>query len=232
MTIALLLPLQAFAAQSLRIDTILAPPLGFVTDEGQPTGLYYEISNRIAEAAGLSYTNQIVPFARAITELERGDADMSMFFRREGNPQLAPLIVVYTLKNVLIGRKGTQFDALDDLHGKLVAQTRRTHYGEAFENDPAITKVEVTDDAQGIAMLMNNRVDAYVGPEINIFFTAQQAGYAREDFGAPLEVSQRDVWVQTSAVVDEATQAALKAAAESLLAEGAIQQIVEKYTGE
>lgn len=233
LTIALLSPLLAYADEPFRIDTIQASPLGFVTADGQSKGLYFEIGNRVAEAAGLSFTNRVVPFARAITALENGDADMSMFFRREGNPRLVPLAKVYVLKNIVIGRKGTRFETFADLQGKEVAKMRRTDYGEAFEKDSAIAMVEINNYAQGIAMLMEDRVDAVVGPEIGLFFSARQSGYGRELFSAPLEVSRREVWVQVSAAtVDEAKQAALKAAIELLLADGAIQQIIEKYTSQ
>lgn len=222
-----------FAAEPLRIDTILAPPMGFVTDDGQPAGLYYEILNHIAETAGLSYTNQIVPFARALAELERGDADVSLFFRRDQNTKLVPILPVYTQKNIIIGRKGARFESLEDLHGKLVAQMRGTSYDETFARDDAIKKVEIVDFVQGITMLMNERVDAMIAPDIGIFFTAQQSGYARDDFGDPLVVNTREAWIQASAdTVDEHTIAALKTAIETLLADGTLQRISAKYAGE
>lgn len=231
--VVFLVPHQTHAARPLRIATIQSPPLGYVSDNGESRGLYFEIASRIAETAGFSYTNRVLPFARAITSLEHGEADMSVFFRREGNSRLVPLAAVYVLKIVAIGAQGTRFNTLVDLYGKNVAKMRRTDYGPSFENDPAITKVETNNYLQGIVMLMEGRVDAAVGPEIGFFFAARQAGYAREHFGPPLEVGRREVWVQASAAtVDVTRQAALRAAIKTLLADGTIQKIIEKYDDE
>ena len=201
-------------AEELRIDTIQMPPLGFVTEDGQNTGLLYEISNRIAEETGLSYTNQIVPFARMIAELERGDADFSIFFRSAKNDQISiPVATLLSLKNIVIGLKGTQFDSLESLHGKLVARVRGAIYDDAFNQDDAIKKFDTIDYAQGITMLMNKRVDACIGPEIGLLFTAKQLGYARENLGEPLVLNTKDAWMQYSkAAADDEKIAALKAA--------------------
>jgi ABC-type amino acid transport substrate-binding protein len=218
-------------AEELRIDTIQMPPFGFVTKDGQNTGLLYDISNRIAEETGLPYTNQIVPFARMVGELERGDADFSMFYRSTKNDQITiPVAALVPIKNIVIGVKGTQFDSLESLHGKLVARVRGARYDEAFNQDDAIQKFDTIDYAQGITMLMNKRVDACIGPEIGLLFTAKQLGYAREDFGEPLVLNTKDLWVQYSkAAADDEKIAALKAAIDKLMQDGTIQALVDKY---
>ncbi len=54
---AILATLLVLAGQALgaplRIATILGAPWGFIGSDGQPTGMMYEIGNRIAEVAGL-----------------------------------------------------------------------------------------------------------------------------------------------------------------------------------
>ena len=58
MALALVLPASG---KALRIETIASVPFGFIDTDGNPTGIMYEISNRIAEEAGLPYTNKIIP---------------------------------------------------------------------------------------------------------------------------------------------------------------------------
>lgn len=230
--LTLLISFQAFAAEPLRIATLLSPPIGFLTDDGQPTGLYYEIGNLIAETAGLEYTNEVVPFKRLLTGLEDGDVDLGLLLLRDQNPKLVPVHYIHDLKVIVIGRKGTRFESLADLHGKVVAQTRGTNFDKAFNEDQAIEKYYVVDSAQGLTMLMHDRVDAYHGPELPTLYGAQQLGYTRDDFGDPLVLNTRPIWAHVSAAtVDAATIAALNNAIETLLADGRIQQLIEKYLG-
>ncbi len=59
------LPLSVQARQ-LRIETIESLPFGYLDRNGQPTGIMYEIGNRIAEEAGMPYVNAVVPYARTV----------------------------------------------------------------------------------------------------------------------------------------------------------------------
>ncbi|MFW9997646.1 MAG: substrate-binding periplasmic protein [Candidatus Odinarchaeota archaeon] len=223
---------QLVAAEPLRIATLLTAPVGFLTDDGQPTGLYYEIGNLIAETAGLDYTNEVVPFARVLAGLEDGDVDLGLVILRDQNPKLVPVHYIHDLKNVVFSRKGTRFESLADLHGKVVAQTRGTSYDKNFDLDQEIEKYYVVDGEQGLTMLMHDRVDAYIGPELPTMYSAQRLGYTRDDFDDLLVLNTSPLWAHVSAAtVDAATIAALNKAIETLHAEGKIQQLIDKYLG-
>jgi ABC-type amino acid transport substrate-binding protein len=229
--LTLFISFQAFAAEPLRIATVSSPMIGFLSDDGQPTGLYYEIGNLIAKTAGLEYTNEVMPFIRILKGLENGDVDFGMIFLRDQNPKLVPVHFVTDSRAIVIGRKGTRFESLADLHGKVVAQIRGASFDKAFDQDQAIEKYDVADSAQWPTMLMHGRFDAYIGPEVpTMYEDLWRLGYTRDDFGEPLVLNTRQVWAHVSAAtVDEATAAALSGAIETLLAEGKIQQLFEKY---
>jgi len=224
---------DSFAADELKIDTVQMPPFGFRTATGKDTGLLYDISNLIAEKAGFSYKNRIVPLARLLKELEHGVADFGIFLHSEKNdPIIIPVIALFPLKNVVISAKGVKFESLESLHGKAVAKVREAIYDDAFEADTLIKKYDVNNYEDGIRMLFKNRVDGMIGPEMGLFFAAKQSGYSLKDFDEPLVLTTKDAWLHFSkASGTDKKINAVKAATEQLLQDGTIQRYIEKYVG-
>ena len=232
-SVVLLSAADSFAGDELKIDTIQMPPFGFYTENGKETGLLYDISNLIAEKAGFSYKNRIVPLARLLKELEHGSADFGIFLYSEKNNRIViPVLPLFPLKNVVISAKGVKFESLESLHGKSVAKVREAVYDEAFEEDTLIKKYDVNNYEDGIRMLLKNRMDGMIGPEMGLFFAAKKAGYSLEDFDEPLLLNTKDAWLQFSktAGTDKKINA-VKSAAEELLKDGTIQKYIEKYVG-
>lgn len=224
------------ASEPLRIVTPDIPPFGFLTEDGQKTGMLYEMENQIAQQAGFTYENRIVPFARLIEELSTGKADTGIFLHSRENEKSAVKVAhVFNLKNIIIGLKGTAFKTLNDLHGKTVATVRGAIYDEAFTADTAIIKYETSNYQQSLRMLVHKRIDAVIGPEIGLMFTAKMSDYPKETFGDPLVLNTKEAWLQFSRKTAEENQdkiAALKAAAEKLLQNGSIRAVMNRYTGE
>ncbi len=220
------------AAERLRIDTVQMAPFGFFSKDGKSRGFLYDVSNRIAEETGFSYENRIVPFARMLHELETGKADFSIFFRSQKNDQIiVPISPVFSLKNIVIGVKGANFDSLKSLHGKKVARVRGAKYDESFDNDAEIEKVDTRDYSDGVKMVLHKRVDAAILPEIGFLFTLTQLGHSEKDFGEPLVLNTKKLWVQFArATADDKKIAALKAAIEKILKDDTVQNLFRKYT--
>ena len=229
-----LLTMSSASSEPLRIDTIRVAPFGFVTDDGTSTGFLYELSNRLAEEAGLSSTNQIVPFATMLNRLKEGNSDVSLFFRSATNdPLVVPVSSLLSLTNVIRGRKGSTFDSLDSLHGKTVARVRGARYDEAFNQDAAISKRDSQNYQESIQLLREHRVDAVILPDIGFLYTIKRLGYPLEEFGEPFILNSDELWIQYSKVSADADRiAALKAAAEGLLQDGSVQMLLKKYVAE
>jgi len=218
-------------SESVRIVTPEMPPFGFFTEDKKSSGILYEISNLIAEEAGFSYTNRIVPFARLVWELESGQADFGIFLVSKENEKVAIQVVpILPLENIIVGMKEMNINSLESLHGKKVATVRGAKYDEAFTINNAIKKYETANYEQSINMLLNNRVDAMIGPAMGLYFTAKQLGYSKETFGKPLVLNTKDAWLQYSVTTaDQKKTESLKAAAERLIKRNAFQDIIDKY---
>jgi ABC-type amino acid transport substrate-binding protein len=229
----LLLPLllQPAMAASLRIETINGPPWGFVGSDGQPTGMMYEISNRIAQEAGFSYSNALVPYARTGFDIENGHADFILRFGSEHMTRGAIAVAtIVTMPVILVGPKGTRYRSLEDLHGKTVGVVRSSSYVDKFDSDSAITKYAVNDYVMMATMLSMRRLDGGVGSSAGLYYGAYMAGVPREQLGEPLVLGHNDfVLFFSKKTATPATLKALKAAVDKLTASGEIRKIVNKY---
>lgn len=186
------------AAEPIRIVTIQLRPFGFL-DKDTPHGIHYEFSNRIFELAGLPCTNRIIPYARVMKEFEDGTADVSIMYSNNALAQYAVQVIpVITYANIIIGRAGTQFASLEDLHGKKVAQLRGSQMDAAFTADKAIEKFDASDYEQSLRMLFSNRVDAVLGADIGIYSSLKSIGHAVNDLGIPLTLNTKDAYLHLS----------------------------------
>ncbi len=231
--LALLLPpAHAAAIAPLKIITIQGPPWGFVGNDQRPTGMMYEIGNRIAEVAGLPYTNALVPYARTALEIELGNADFILRFGSEHMERAAhPVATIVTMPVILVGPKGTNYRNISELHGKTVGVVRASKYVSAFDTDAAIHKYAVNDYVAMARMLTLGRLDAGVGSSAGFYYGAQMAGVTPQDFAPPLVLGNNDFVLYFSKKnANPETIKALKKAVDKLNASGEIKQIVNKYT--
>lgn len=219
------------SATGLRIVTVSVPPLGITGTDGKGSGNVFEIGNLIAEESGLSHENQIVPYLRAMEMLKAGLADMFIGFPNEAlrvhANQVAPISHVEV---IAIGRAGTRFGTLEDLHGKTVAIVRTAEYDERLSADTKVNKYFVNNYAQGLNMLLRYRLDAVVGMKEGLWFVARQNGIAPSALGTPLALSKRTAWLYLSRkCCDEGTAKVLADTVQRLQQNGAIRRIDEKY---
>jgi len=185
-------------AKTLRIVSLQLHPFGF-HDGDTSRGILYDFGNRIAEEAGFSYENKIVPYTRAIKMLEIGEADFCMLFPNDMLDKCAVKVVpVMMLENIIVGLKGTKFDSLEALHGKSVATVRDAQYDDAFLADKAIQKIETYHYEQSVKILFAGRVDAMIGPKTGLYFTVRKLGFSAEKLGEPLVLNTKDVWLHFS----------------------------------
>ncbi len=225
------LPAQA---RPLKIETIESAPFGYTDERGQPTGIMYEIGNRIAEEAGLTYTNSIVPYARTVHELERGNCDVVLRYSNETLDQVAVRVAtIVSLPTIVLSAAGNRFSSLADLRGKTVGVVRGGRFDDAFDADSAIRKVDTGNYEHTLRMVMAGRLDAAIGSNVGLYFNARRAGIRPEQLAPPLVLSEKSFYLHFSRkTADEETVAAVKAAVARLQARGEIRKIIQRYLGD
>jgi len=231
--IVLMVCIFPIAAKTLHIQTIEVAPFGFTGADGEPKGMMYEISNRIAEDAELKYTNRIVPYARTIAELQSGNADFVLRFSNELLPAVSiPLVSVISMPIIILTQAGAPFKTLDSLHGKSVGIVRGGKFDVNFDNDAAIHKYEVDDYAQTLRMLVLGRIDGGIGTNVGLYYNANKLGIKPEALNSPIKLSSKSFMLHFSKKhTDTKIMGALKASVEKLKKSGEITKIVNKYMG-
>ncbi len=218
-------------AQPLKMVTFDAYPWGFLNEEGTPDGILTEIGNRILAEAGLSHENVLLPYVRAVKYVEIGEADLILVFSNETLEQKAVNVApVFSLTTGIIGLAGIRYASLQDLHGKTVVYMRGGEYDEAFRNDSKITKDAVTDYEEEVKMLLNRRVDAAIGVLENFYMVARKLGYPQEQFGEPLVLNTRVVYLflATKRANTDVIRT-LKSAVETLKTQKTFETIIHKW---
>lgn len=222
--------LPAFARE-LRIGTIDVPPFGMRSADNKPSGIMYEISNRIAEEAGFTYTNTLLPYARTSFDLEDGSIDFVVRFNNEELPKIShQLVAVVSMPSIIVARRGTTMTSLADLHGKTVGILRGGQFDGKFATDNAIKKYGANDYVQILRMLQAGRLDAAIGSNVGLYYSAGLLGIKPDELSEPLLLGKREFILHfTRKFDDEETMKALVAATEKLKRSGEIKRIIEKY---
>jgi ABC-type amino acid transport substrate-binding protein len=217
-------------AENLRLATLATAPYGFI-EQDKTVGLIYDMLNLIAETAEFSYTNQLMPLARIIADLESGEIDATICIPHEAVKKVGVLIMpMPRIETIVIGLKGTSFPTLVSLHGKTVGIIRTASYDAAFIKDPAIIKYEVNSYEQNVNMLIAGRLDAIAGVKTAIYYLATQLKCSPEMFGEPLILNTNEAWLLISKqTATKSLIARLKHAVERLNQKKKLQGIDDKY---
>ena len=223
---------SAFAQKSniLQMRTIAVAPYG-IDSNGQLSGIYYDLANVLLSKAGIESEHHIFPYGRIMHELKLGKTDLTIMFKyKELFDYVDYIYPLPTLKNVVIGRNGSDFTSVIQLEKLSIAYLRGAKFSDDIDNNPEIIKQTVSDFHQGLLMLKKGRVDAIIGPMAPIISAAKQLNLSRDFFGKPLIVSERTPWLQISKKSKNKVSAKqLQTIFSQMMAQGELKKIQQKY---
>jgi len=223
---------SAYAQSSkvLQVRTIAIAPYG-VESKGEFSGIYYELANVLLVKAKLESEHHIFPYGRIMHELKIGKTDLTIMFKyKELADYVDYIYPLPTLKNVVIGRKGTDYHSVKQLETLSIAYLRGAKFSDDIDNNPKIIKQTVSDFHQGLLMLEKGRVDAIIGPIAPILSAAKKIHLNKDFFGKPLIVSERTPWLQLSKKShNKVSVQQLKTIFSQMMAQGELTKIQKKY---
>ena len=158
----------------LKIATFIEPP--FVDLVGNKlVGENIEIAKLLAMSVGLQPIFIRCPFARCLTMVKRGQADMIFGLRKfpEREKELIfldppSMIQHYPLRFFVLSSNKIIIDSFDDLKKLSIGTLRGGSYFELFDKSNSFTKVELTSREQLVHMLLKDRIDAFIEREESI----------------------------------------------------------------
>ena len=179
-------------------DVIDVAPWGIAGPDGKPAGVYAAVFKRLSERSGCPLETRLTPIPRAVMEVSRGAASLTiMLDRKDLNESAVELGEVADLRIEVWLPPGSPLNSLADLAGKKVGVLRGPSYHEGFDQDPRILKHPVTNPLQQLEMLRKGRLDGAIGVRENFLVAASQLQISPAAYAPPIELGRRIVklWV-------------------------------------
>ena len=210
------------------------PPYEMISDDGGFEGIDVEIATLIAEKLGLELVVDDMDFGSVITAVQTGKSDIAMagLTVREDRLQYVDFTDSYaTGVQVVVVKEDSDIAAIDDLEGKMIgtqeATTGYIHCSDTPENggygEDHVNAY--TNGATAIQALLDGKVDCVViDNEPAKAFVEANKGLKILDTEFAVEDYAIGVSKENTALKD-----AVNAALKELIADGTVQNIIDKY---
>ncbi|NCT81726.1 MAG: transporter substrate-binding domain-containing protein [Comamonadaceae bacterium] len=215
------------------METIQSEPFGRIGPQGS-SGLMYDIGMLIAQRAGLTVENHVVPYARTVLSLRNGASDLVLRFSNDELKTVAHQVApVLALPTVLVSRRDAPLQRLEDLSRLSLAVPRSFPMPEILQNLAGPRQQSVNSNEHAIQMLMGHRVDAIYGSNLGLFGAARGLGLRMQAFARPLVVERQSFWLHLSrrSATPELIERLAKAV-ESLHRDGSITRLYQQVLAE
>lgn len=215
----------------LRAVALAIAPYGAIDAEGRKSGLFVEAFELIARGSRRQIEVTVAPYARAIAMLRSGAADLMIATSNSTVAEAAePMGMLWSAEIIVIARAGIRLDGQGDLRGRTVGTLRGSDYGAAFLDAREYRKHEITDQVQGMRLLLEGRIDASIGTRLAIFHAMRQLGVPRSRFGSSIAVQSREIHLHLGHhSADEALAKELRHVVQELRSSGRAEALMAKY---
>lgn len=223
------------AAQEVLVVTEEYPPYNFTDENRRISGLSTEVVEEVLRRAGLTYSIQSLPWARAYQTAQQ-DANVLIYSigrnaEREAKFKWVGAIAHWNVHMIKLKRRAdVRASRLEDLRSYVLGGVRddvRTQYltGEGFTLDL------VTDDISNIRKLQLDRIDAFPADELQLRALAVKAGVEIDTMEKFFKLDKLfgELYMAFSLKTPDSLVARCRAALESLRKDGGLRRIDEKW---
>lgn len=234
----------ASAESELIFHVIATQPFGYSDEEGEPTGLHFEIVQELSKRSGIAIRPVIMPYNRIWTTLENGAHDGGIVWRSTERDALVDyLSFVWTDYITALTLKNKEITQYDDLyHGRQVGVMKSSSINDTFNNDTKVDKVIIGQYENAVTMLTANRIDAIVGNLFAYLYIARRNNMLDALSLPGFYMGHREQWLQISKksrnliALPEAERTAvlakLAATMQAMVADGTVREFNRKYYGD
>ena len=158
------------------------PPYSILSEGKPPAGTNVNAMKLIAERLNMRLKFVECPFARCIVLLEKGLADVFIGLtysdeRAEFLHFIEPSVAPGSVQTFYARQSSTtSINEFADLNGLIVGLLRYSLYFPEFDNATSFARVEANTHLQLIDLLLNKRIDAFVGSEKRFNYLLQEQG--------------------------------------------------------
>ena len=199
------------------------PPYSILSEGKPPAGTNVKAMKLIAERLNMRLKFVECPFARCIVLLEKGLVDVFVGLTYSAEREkflhfIEPSVADGSVQTFYARQDSTtSIDEFADLNGLIVGLLRYSLYFPEFDEATSFAKVEANTHMQLIDLLLNKRIDAFVGSEQRFNYLlkeqglvntiSQQTYHITEDRKVYLALSKHSVHAELVELFSEALSA-------------------------
>jgi len=213
------IPAVADDGVELRIGTMHLLPYGWIDGQGQKQGVIFELHQEIGRRSGLTFSNEVIPFARMVSMLKAGDLDIITCQPHAVALEAGDKLIVQNDINVIAGvRNDSSVKVLSDFKGKTLLYIIDASYPFLRDYPQSIHRVK---NYEIMLKMLHERsnIDGGVFSEPAYYYWIKAMGYAHSDFGEPVLVSKTQDWVFVRKGLPEEVRENLKQVIEGMQAD-------------
>ena len=186
--------------ECIKFHVIQSEPLGYINDQGKPTGIHWEYVEAIRKHSGLCINAKLMPYARIWKSIEYGNHDGGIIFKSQSRDQLVQYAGhIQTVPTVVIPLKGITLKEYNDLNGLHIGTMKGVHLSKKFDNDKNLNLLELINFDQGTRMINLKRLDAVAGNAFALHYQFQKFGVLdKVDLNNQLKLGEKEQWIQIS----------------------------------
>ncbi|CAH0539575.1 substrate-binding periplasmic protein [Vibrio marisflavi] len=221
----------AYASEPINISILSSYPFGYVDNNGQNVGTYWEYIQSIEKKSGLPIESTIIPKPRVLLYLKGGESDAAILFKSKSLADSVVFIEKVRTIPIVVATRNKIIEQYEDLYQlDSIAMFRAGSISPRFDSDDKIKKVSVKDYPSMVAMLSKGRIDAIIGNGIVIQALIEKACLQEKLTISPLVVGEKEQWLvfsKKSKQLDKIPQ--FKQAIEELQSEGTLDKIFQSH---
>jgi len=229
----LLIPSYANSSDdSIKVMVMSQTPYGFITKDGQKTGVLYDILNQIIKTSRIGKSISIVPTKRLVAIMKETQKVCTIFANSPDVSEFDYIEAIgFELTAGILPAKGIKLDNYSSLKNKVIAVPLGIIFDKKFHTDDTLIKVRPPHYINAIKMLKKGRVDAVAGALLTLRYIAKKEGMSPMFFDKPLLFGQANVYLVCTTNLNSSTREKLKKAVITLKSNGTIQRILTQYFG-
>lgn len=181
----LLLTTMIFATDTVTVATVIWAPFRIGTDHSVESGIDIDILEEIGEEMNIHFEWKLYPWARCLLSMEMGKIDImtgiayteerAQYITYTDNPYYACHPAFFRLQDAPF-----VVNSYQDLANKKIGYSRSSAYFEPFDSDTSLRKVDVHGEEQLLQMLLHQRIDLFVGTDIQVEYDIAEQQLKKE----------------------------------------------------
>lgn len=173
------------ASEPLQVVTDYWPPFRMQGVGGQLEGLDIDLLDELQRRTGLRFEVRLQPWARALEDMRRGQADLMTGLARTAEREqyidyLQPSYHACAPRLYGSPARAADIRAYDQLQGLRIGYVLQSAYFEPFDSDRALTKIGVKNEEQLLQMQLRGRIELMIGTDCQVDFQLRDPMLARQ----------------------------------------------------